>query len=284
MPVGSVAEAMRISQPSATETVDRLVRAGLVTRTTCQNDRRVVRTALTPQGRDIVDRPWEARRAVLADALARGTADQQDEIARGLSTLVQLLEAERRTPQRPRWNQSDWQPDNKEHSRMNTLARLLRFVRPYWWGTLVTMVLIFAITILKLGPAWMTKLIIDDAIPKESLTLVGVYLIGMIGVSGGLNVLGAVQLYLEQWVGQRVIFDVRGALYDHLQSQSMSFYDANQTGQLMSRVTNDVSQVQFFLTQGLSRLVTTFITIAANLAVMFWLDWHLTLISLVVVR
>jgi len=145
------------------------------------------------------------------------------------------------------------------------------------------MVLIFAITILKLGPAWMTKLIIDDAIPKESLTLVGVYLIGMITVSGGLNVLGAVQLYLEQWVGQRVIFDVRGSLYDHLQSQSMSFYDANQTGQLMSRVTNDVSQVQFFLTQGLSRLVTTFITIAANLAVMFWLDWHLTLISLVVV-
>ena len=166
---------------------------------------------------------------------------------------------------------------------MTTLARLLRFVRPYWWGTLVTMVLIFAITILKLGPAWMTKLIIDDAIPKESLTLVGVYLIGMIAVSGGLNLLGAVQLYLEQWVGQRVIFDVRGALYDHLQSQSMSFYDANQTGQLMSRVTNDVSQVQFFLTQGLSRLVTTFITIAANLAVMFWLDWHLTLISLVVV-
>ncbi|MSQ43195.1 MAG: ABC transporter ATP-binding protein [Chloroflexi bacterium] len=166
---------------------------------------------------------------------------------------------------------------------MNTLTRLLRFVRPYWWGTVVTMVLIFAITILKLAPAWMTKLIIDDAIPKESLPLVGVYLIGMIGVSGGLNLLGAVQLYLEQWVGQRVIFDVRGALYDHLQSQSMSFYDANQTGQLMSRVTNDVSQVQFFLTQGLSRLVTTFITIAANLAVMFWLDWQLTLISLVVV-
>lgn len=94
MPVGNVAQAMQISQPSATETVDRLVRAGLVTRTTCQNDRRVVRTALTPEGRDIVDRPWEARRAVLAGALARGTPDQQDEITRGLSTLVQLLEAE----------------------------------------------------------------------------------------------------------------------------------------------------------------------------------------------
>ncbi len=94
MPVGSVAEAMQISQPSATETVDRLVRAGLVTRTTCQNDRRVVRTALTPEGRDIVDRPWEARRAVLAEALSRGTSRQQDVISRGLSTLVQLLEAD----------------------------------------------------------------------------------------------------------------------------------------------------------------------------------------------
>ena len=50
---------------------------------------------------------------------------------------------------------------------------------------------------------------------------------------------------------------MRAALYDHLQSQSMSFYDANQTGQLMSRVTNDVNQVQFFLTQGLARLVNT---------------------------
>ena len=165
---------------------------------------------------------------------------------------------------------------------MNTLGRLLQFVRPYWWGTVTTVVLIFGITILKLGPAWFTKLIIDEAVPQRSMELVVTFLVGMVVVAGLTNLLGAAQLYLEQWVGQRVIYDVRGSLYDHLQSQSMSFYDANQTGQLMSRVTNDVSQVQFFLTQGVSRLVTTFVTIAANLAVMFYLDWSLTLISLTV--
>ena len=55
LPVGSVAEAMRISQPSATETIDRLVRAGYVSRTTCATDRRVVRTALTEAGRTLID-------------------------------------------------------------------------------------------------------------------------------------------------------------------------------------------------------------------------------------
>src|SRR5262245_50272887 len=104
----------------------------------------------------------------------------------------------------------------------------------------------------------------------------------MIGVSGVTNALNAVELYLEQWVGQRVVFDLRGQLYDHLQSQSMSFYDANQTGQLMSRVTNDVNQVQFFLTQGLARLLNTFVTIGVFLTAMFLLDPMLTLISLTV--
>ena len=94
------------------------------------------------------------------------------------------------------------------------------------------------------------------------------------------SVLSAVELYLEQWVGQRVVFDLRGKLYDHLQSQSMSFYDANQTGQLMSRVTNDVSQVQSFLTQGLARLVNTVVTIGVFLAVMLLLDPQLTLVAL----
>src|SRR4051812_42640301 len=108
------------------------------------------------------------------------------------------------------------------------------------------------------------------------------YVAALVGVSGLINGLSAVELYLEQWVGQRVIFDLRAALYDHLQSQSMSFYDANQTGQLMSRVTNDVNQVQFFLTQGLSRLMNTFITIAIFLAMMLYLDWQLTLVAMLV--
>jgi subfamily B ATP-binding cassette protein MsbA len=165
---------------------------------------------------------------------------------------------------------------------LNVLWRLIRFVRPYWWGSLVSVVLIFVLTGFRLGPAWFTKLIIDEAIPARDVMLALVYIAALLGVSGLTNALTALELYLEQWVGQKVIYDVRAALYDHLQSQSMSFYDANQTGQLMSRVTNDVNQVQFFLTQGLARLVNTFVTIGVFLVMMFLLDPLLTLVSLTV--
>src|SRR5213075_1938765 len=90
------------------------------------------------------------------------------------------------------------------------------------------------------------------------------------------------QNYCTEWLGQSVVHDLRNDLYRHLQSQSMSFYDANQTGQLMSRVTNDVNQVQFFLTQGIARLANTIATVAIYMVVLVLLDPMLTLVTLIV--
>ena len=165
---------------------------------------------------------------------------------------------------------------------MNILLRLIGFVRPYWWGTATSVVLIVVLTFFRLGPAWFTKEIIDKAIPVGDFALALTFVAALLGVSLVVNLLSAAEMYIDQWVGQRVIFDLRAKLYDHLQSQSMSFYDTNQTGQLMSRVTNDVNQVQMFLTGGLSRLINTVMTVGIFLTMMFLLDWQLTLVSLVI--
>jgi ABC-type multidrug transport system fused ATPase/permease subunit len=63
------------------------------------------------------------------------------------------------------------------------LGRLLRFVRPYWWGTLGSVALIFALSAFRLGPAWFVKLIIDNALPDKNLALAGWYIAGMLGVA-----------------------------------------------------------------------------------------------------
>jgi ATP-binding cassette, subfamily B, bacterial MsbA len=165
---------------------------------------------------------------------------------------------------------------------LSQLQRLLGYLRPYWWGSVATVVLVFVLSTFRLGPAWFIKLIIDEALPQGSLTLVFFFVGGLLGVSLLTNLFSAVEIYLQQWVGQRVVFDLRAALYNHLQSQSMSFYDANQTGQLMSRVTNDVTQVQAFLTSGLTRLVSTVVTIGIHLTVMLLLDPVLTLVAMAV--
>lgn len=166
---------------------------------------------------------------------------------------------------------------------MKTLIRLFQFVRPYWHLTVLDIVLILGLSSFRMGPAWFAKLIIDNAVPQHSSQLLALYLVGLVGTSLLTNTLNAGETYLEQFVGNRVIFDLRNFLYRHLQSQSMSFYDNNQTGQLMSRVTNDVSQVQFFVTQGIARIVNLVVTVILNLAILTLISPLLTLLLLLIV-
>jgi len=165
---------------------------------------------------------------------------------------------------------------------VRTLLRLFQFVRPYWPLSVLDVALIIVLSTFRLGPSWFIKLIIDQAVPHQDIRLLGLFVLGLIGSSLLTNSLTAGESYLEQYVGQRVIFDLRNVLYRHLQSQSMSFYDRNQTGQLMSRVTNDVSQVQFFITQGFARLVNMAVTVILNLTILFLLDPVLTLVVLLI--
>jgi DNA-binding MarR family transcriptional regulator len=90
--VGQVAAALGIAQPSATETLDKLVRHGLVERAPDPSDRRVVRNALSEQGKEMIDRPWETRRALLASALRAAAPGDRAAIEKGLALLCEALE------------------------------------------------------------------------------------------------------------------------------------------------------------------------------------------------
>jgi DNA-binding MarR family transcriptional regulator len=95
--VGQVAAGLGISQPSATETLEKLVCKELVERTADPTDRRIVRVGLTDKGKEMIDRPWETRRAVLASALRDASPDERAAIERGLILLVDALEKAERT-------------------------------------------------------------------------------------------------------------------------------------------------------------------------------------------
>jgi DNA-binding MarR family transcriptional regulator len=92
VPVGQIAAGLGVAQPSATETIDKLVCKGLVERTADPSDRRIVLGALTDAGKEMIDRPWETRRAVLASALRDATPAQRSAIERGLELLCDALE------------------------------------------------------------------------------------------------------------------------------------------------------------------------------------------------
>src|SRR5687767_8964018 len=136
---------------------------------------------------------------------------------------------------------------------------------------------------LRTAPAWFTKTIIDEAAVSGTPLLLVVLVAGYFLVSALSKALNSLQNYCTEWLGQNVVHDLRNDLYRHLQSQSMAFYDANQTGQLMSRVTTDVSQVQSFASSGVVRILDAAVGLAIYLGVLLLLDVQLTLIALTAV-
>jgi ATP-binding cassette subfamily B protein len=164
---------------------------------------------------------------------------------------------------------------------LKTLRRLLRFAVPYWKVYLATLILVFGITGLQLLQPMIARYIVDEIykLQRWNLLLWGALAFaGTTMVSAGLSY---AQRYGMSWAGQKIIYDVRNRLYEHLQQLSFSFYDQAQTGQLMSRVTQDVEQTRMFLSHQMIQIVAAAVRFTASFALMFSLDWRLTLVCMI---
>jgi ABC-type multidrug transport system fused ATPase/permease subunit len=163
---------------------------------------------------------------------------------------------------------------------VRTLARLTAYILPHWWAFAATVALLGSITALRMAPARLTQIVIDEVIPSGDWKRLALIVLGVFVSAMLLNGLMSGQTYLGQLLGQKVTFDLRNDIYRHLQSQSMSFFDENQTGQLMSRVTNDVGMVQFFITGALVQAIAFVLMVGLNVWAMVSIDLTLTALTL----
>jgi ATP-binding cassette, subfamily B, bacterial MsbA len=158
--------------------------------------------------------------------------------------------------------------------------RLLGYVRPYAWVfacAIVGMVLV-AGTEAAL-PAIMKPILDGTFVERDPkwVTLVPVLLIGLFAVRGAATFIGT---YCTQYVGSRVVLDLRRAMFDRLVRLPAAFYERNASGNLISRLTYDAAQVTTAATDALTIVVKDGVTIIALLGVLLWLDWMLTLVVL----
>ena len=132
-------------------------------------------------------------------------------------------------------------------------------------------------SLLRTLPPTLSKIAIDDGVGAGDLGVLFV----TVGLFAGAVVLSNVtmgaRLYAARYSSQRVIHDIRNDLYTHLSAKSMSFFDRNQTGDLMSRVTNDVNMIQFFFNMAGTVILSSIALTAMNLAFMLALDWVMAL-------
>jgi len=164
----------------------------------------------------------------------------------------------------------------------NLLRRVWIFAEPYRGQIIVLLLTIVAISLLSLIPPLLFKQLIDVAIPNEDIRLLNMLALGMVLVPLMNGLIGVVQRRLSAQVGEGVIFDLRRALYDHMLRMSLRFFTKTRTGELMSRLNNDVIGAQRAVTGTLITIVSNIITLVSVLVVMLVIEWRLTLLGLAI--
>ncbi|HSO01211.1 MAG TPA: ABC transporter ATP-binding protein, partial [Gaiellaceae bacterium] len=160
------------------------------------------------------------------------------------------------------------------------LRRIVALFKPYRRRLAGVLGLIVVSSALGAVPAFLIREVFDTALPDRDLGLLNLLVAAMIGIAVVTGALGVVQTLLSNQVGQRVMHDLRTAVYTHLQRLSLAFFTRTRTGEVQSRLANDIGGVQEVVTSTATSIVSNVTTVLATVVAMFFLDWRLTLFAL----
>src|SRR3954451_16971975 len=164
---------------------------------------------------------------------------------------------------------------------MNNSRRIARLFKPYRGRLSVVLALIALSAVISLASPFLLRRILDYAIPQRDNAELTLLVAGMIAVSIATGALGVVQTWLSNLVGQRVMHDLRSSVYRHLQRLSLAFFTRTRTGEVQSRIANDIGGVENVVTNTATSIVSNLTTVLATIVAMFLLDWRLAVFSLV---
>ena len=164
--------------------------------------------------------------------------------------------------------------------RAQTARRVAAFFGPYRLQVVVVLTAILATSFIGLVNPYLLKLLIDDVIVGHRYELLNFYVGLMIVLPIATGLIGVGQTYLNNLIGQSVMQDLRNALYAHLQSMPLRFFTATRTGEIQSRLSNDVGGIQSVVTDTASSLTSNVAIAVSTVIAMIFIDWRLTLLSL----
>ncbi len=143
-------------------------------------------------------------------------------------------------------------------------------------------VIIVASSIVSIASPFLLRAVIDVALPDKNVRLLALLVAGMIAVAGVTAAFGVIQTWMSTKVGQHVMHELRTGVYAHLQRQSVAFFTRTRTGEVQSRITNDIGGMESVVTSTATSIAANLTTAVATAVAMVALSWRLSLISLVV--
>src|ERR1700723_3788378 len=187
------------------------------------------------------------------------------------------------TAQNPKSPQNPKNPKNNKDTKNPrvSMRRIVRLFKPYRWSLGFVLLLVAASSLVSLVNPFLIRAVIDVALPQGRIGLLTVLAAAMIVVAIANSSFSVSQTYVSTKVGQRVMHDLRTAVYSHLQRMSLAFFTKTRTGEVQSRIANDIGGMQATVTTTATALASNATTVVASVIAMVVLDWRLTIASLV---
>lgn len=174
----------------------------------------------------------------------------------------------------------NWTPPPKDPDAPVQLRRILALFRPYRGRLALVGLLVAASSLVSVASPFLLREILDVAIPGRRTGLLTLLALGMIATAVTTSVFGVLQTLVSTTVGQRVMHDLRTAVYAKLQRMPLAFFTRTRTGEVQSRIANDIGGMQATVTSTATSLVSNLTSVVATVVAMVALDWRLTVVSL----
>ena len=163
------------------------------------------------------------------------------------------------------------------------LRRILGYLRPYWKQFLLVFVTILVSAVVGLFPSIITGRIVDEALVGQNMALLVKLLILAFVTLTASQVIGVLESYINAWISQRIIYDMKNQMYDHLQHMPHAFFTSEKQGDIITRMNTDISGVSSVISGTLSSIVSNLATVVTTLVALFTMNWKLALVGIVVI-
>ena len=163
------------------------------------------------------------------------------------------------------------------------LKRILSYLRPYWLQLLLVLLAIILSSSVGLLPSIITGRVVDEALVGKNMKLLVQLLLTAFFTLALSQVISVLESYINAWISQRIIFDMKNEMYDHLQHMPHSFFATEKQGDIITRMNTDISGVSSVISGTLSSIVSNIATVVTTLVALFSMSWKLAIVGVLVI-
>lgn len=183
----------------------------------------------------------------------------------------------------PRGFLTESEKQNKPRLDKKLLMRILGYLKPYKWQFLLVFVALIVSAVFGLFPSIITGKIVDSIIADGSMRLLIKLLIMAFVVLSLSQIISVLEQYINSWISQKIIFDMRNEMYDHLQHMPHSFFTNEKQGDIITRMNSDINGVSSVISVMLTSVVSNVLTVGTCVTYLFVTDWRLAIVGLIVI-